>query len=91
MIPIIWIKSLFGWIKIKIDSATRGATGLSSVEGVFRNHDGSAIASFTTLLGVGFAFEAELLAVVIAISKVALFYPALIWIECDSSYVVSLL
>ena len=47
----------------------RGAPGLTGAGGIFRVHDGSAIASFAIPLGLKFANEAELQAVIFAIEK----------------------
>ena len=69
----------------------RGTPGLTSAGGIFRVHDGYAIASFAIPLGPNFAHEVELLAVIFAIEKAWSMRLSLVWFESDSLYVVRLL
>ena len=52
---------------------------------------GESLSSFAAPLGVLFAHEAELSAVIIAIKHAPILQISHLWIECDNLYVVSLL
>lgn len=83
--------SSFGLAKDQFDGAARGSPGLLGTGGVIRDCFGRAIALFAAPLGVRFAFEAELFAVMLAVQKVSSLPPHPIWIESDSMLVVQML
>lgn len=47
VVPIVWIPLAFGWIKLNIDGVTLGSLGLAPSGGVFRDHRGKVLASFS--------------------------------------------
>ncbi|XP_057803087.1 uncharacterized protein LOC131018376 [Salvia miltiorrhiza] len=86
-----WWPPDIGWIKVNTDGSASGSPGLIAGGGVFRDHAATVQGCFHTKGGSGFAFEAELLA---AITAIAIAYNRgwhKLWLEADSSYVVSLL
>ncbi|KAH6760822.1 hypothetical protein C2S51_017771 [Perilla frutescens var. frutescens] len=62
-----WRPPPLGWIKINTDGSSQGAPGIMCTGGVFKRTDGSVLCCFHTSEGVGFAFIAELLAVIVAL------------------------
>lgn len=68
-----------------------GAPGLATCGGVFRNSRGFVQGCFSIKMGIAFAFEAELLAAILAIEAAAERNWCHLWLECDSTYVVNLL
>ncbi|KAK3200069.1 hypothetical protein Dsin_023484 [Dipteronia sinensis] len=91
IIEIYWRPPPLGWIKVNKDGACLGSPGPSSCCGVFRNHRGFVKGCFASPLGIMHAFEAELSVVIKAIEYAFGFGWHNLWIECDSSYMVSLL
>lgn len=60
-----------GWIKCNTDGNALGAPGSATCGGVFRNSRGFVQGCFSVNMGIAFAFEAELLAVILAIEAAA--------------------
>ncbi|XP_057791166.1 uncharacterized protein LOC131008296 [Salvia miltiorrhiza] len=56
------------WIKVNTDGSATGAPGLIAAGGIFRDKWAAIKGCFHIKGGVGFAFEAELLAIIIAIN-----------------------
>ena len=90
IIPVIWKPPPQNWIKVNIDGAAKGAPGHSDCGGIFRNCRGFSKGCFAKYLGIKFAFEAELLGFIMAIEIAKKFNWSPLWIETDSSYVVSI-
>lgn len=93
IISVRWQPPPPGWTKVNIDGSARGQPGQSSCGGVFRNCRGFVKGCFSRLQGTGFAFEAELVAAMTALS-IDHFKGkgwTTLWIESDSTYVVTLL
>lgn len=86
-----WSSPPYGCLKINSDGAVRDAPSIAGAGSVFRDHLRHSILSFAAPLGIKFAFEVELCAVMIAVNKAVDLRPLCLWIECDSSYVVHLL
>ena len=89
--PVIWLRPSPGWVKINCDGAAIGSPGCAAAGSLCRDFTGSAIFSFASPIGVRFAFEAELLAVSLAVDKAFQLKLSPVWIESDSSYVIKLL
>ena len=89
--PVIWLLPLPGWVKINYDGAAIGSPGRAAAGGLCRDFTSSVIFSFASPVGVRFAFEAELLAVSLAVDKAFQLKLSPVWIESDSSYVIKLL
>ncbi|XP_057808915.1 uncharacterized protein LOC131023393 [Salvia miltiorrhiza] len=68
-----------------------GAPGSIAAGGVFRDHWGWVRGCYHFKGGTGFAFEAELLAVIYAITIAHQRCWLMLWIEEDSAYIVRLL
>ncbi|XP_057791059.1 uncharacterized protein LOC131008183 [Salvia miltiorrhiza] len=79
------------WMKVNTDGSAAGAPGLIAAGGVFRDSWNVVRGCFHYKGGVGFAFEAELLAVISAIQIAHARGWHDLWIEADSTYVVNLL
>ncbi|XP_057779480.1 uncharacterized protein LOC130998061 [Salvia miltiorrhiza] len=77
------------WIKINTDGSVR--EGRIHAGGVFRNAFNDVLGCYHFSGGQGVAFEAELLAIIIAIESVHRAKWDRVWFESDSSYVVQLL
>ena len=90
LISVTWLKPPVGWVKINTDGAAHGAPGMAGARGIFRIHDGSAIASFVVPLGTCYAFETEISVIIFALNKVVDVPCANFWLECDSALVVHL-
>ncbi|KAH6818323.1 hypothetical protein C2S51_001926 [Perilla frutescens var. frutescens] len=91
IISVSWRPPPTGWIKINTDGSSRGAPGVMATGGVFRRSDGSVFGCFHTAEAIGFAFLAELLAVLVALEWAHSLSLDFIWLEADSIYVVNLL
>ncbi|XP_057800164.1 uncharacterized protein LOC131015756 [Salvia miltiorrhiza] len=79
------------WIKVNTDGSALGAPGKIAAEGVFRDKFSWVRGCFHIKGGIGFAFEAELLAVISAIQIAFHRNWKYLWIESDSTYIVNLL
>ena len=66
IIQVVWHPPPSNWIKVSIDNATKGAPGQAGSRGILRNCRGFMKGGFAVPLGVGFAFEAELLSFITA-------------------------
>ncbi|KAH6825024.1 hypothetical protein C2S53_005089 [Perilla frutescens var. hirtella] len=69
VVPVIWRPPPCGWIKINTDGSTIGAPGSMAMGGIFCGSDGQVLCCFHSDEGVGFAFLAELLAVIFALEQ----------------------
>jgi ribonuclease HI len=86
---ICWQPPLIGWIKCNIDGAAVGCPGSASCGGVFRNHSADFILGFAEPLGLSTSYFAELCGAMRAIEIAFQNNWHNIWIETDSSLVVS--
>ncbi|XP_057803315.1 uncharacterized protein LOC131018618 [Salvia miltiorrhiza] len=62
-----WWPPVSPWIKVNTDGSAQGSPGNIAAGGVFRDHFAWVRGCFHYKAGVGYAFEAELLAVIIAV------------------------
>ena len=62
-----WVPPLPGWVKVNVDDSAKGALGGIVSTGVFRTCRGFVKGCFVADMGVGYALEAEIWAVIIAI------------------------
>ncbi|GAU45776.1 hypothetical protein TSUD_24400 [Trifolium subterraneum] len=86
---IIWQPPLLNWIKVNIDGASCGNPGNASCGGVFRNNNADFMFAFVDPLGVETSYFAELCGVMKAI-EIAFDKNWLnLWVETDSSLVVT--
>ncbi|KAK3189490.1 hypothetical protein Dsin_029051 [Dipteronia sinensis] len=88
---VIWSPPAPGWIKVNTDGAALSSPGVGGCWGVFRNCRALVKGCFAVPLGQVFAFEAELLAALMAINLAWQNGWHRIWLESESSYVVYLL
>ncbi|KAK3221853.1 hypothetical protein Dsin_008878 [Dipteronia sinensis] len=88
---VVWSPPALGWIKVNTNGATLGSPGVGGCRGVFWTCKSFVKACFAVLLGQVFAFEAELLAALLAINYAWNLGWHRIWPESDSSCVVQLL
>ncbi|XP_057811426.1 uncharacterized protein LOC131025643 [Salvia miltiorrhiza] len=91
MVNVHWWPPVGPWIKVNTDGSAMGAPGSIAAGGVFRDHWGWVRGCFHFKGGTGFAFEAELLAVIYAIMIAHHRGWYMLWIESDSAYIVRLL
>ncbi|XP_057792980.1 uncharacterized protein LOC131009580 [Salvia miltiorrhiza] len=91
MIEVYWWPPTHNWMKVNTDGSAMGAPGVIAAGGVFRDNWAMVRGCFHIKGGVGFAFEAELLAIITAINLAHDRNWLRLWIESDSMYVVRLL
>ncbi|XP_057771151.1 uncharacterized protein LOC130990949 [Salvia miltiorrhiza] len=91
MVEVHWWPPVNHWIKVNTDGSALGAPGAIAAGGVFRDKWSVVRGCFHIKGGVGYAFEAELLAVITAINIAHDRNWLHLWIEADSMYVVHLL
>ena len=68
IIEILWKPLPPVWIKVNTDRAAFGCSGVVGSGGIFRNYRSFVHGCFALPIGLAFAFEAELVAVIQAIS-----------------------
>ena len=88
---VVWSPPSPGWVKVNTDGVALGSPSVGGCGGVFRNCRSFVKGCFAAPLGSVFTFEAELLAVSMAINYAWINDWRHIWLESDSSYVVQLL
>ncbi|XP_057775017.1 uncharacterized protein LOC130993994 [Salvia miltiorrhiza] len=91
LISVSWWPPSTAWMKVNTDGSALGAPGAIGVGGIFRDNWGWVRGCFHYKQGTGYAFEAELMAVIIAIRIAHARGWLRLWMEADSTYVVSLL
>ncbi|XP_057809094.1 uncharacterized protein LOC131023567 [Salvia miltiorrhiza] len=89
-INVYWWPPVNNWIKVNTDGSALGAPGKIGAGGVFRDKFSWVRGCFHVKGGIGFAFEAELLAVITAIQIAHARHWRQLWIESDSTYIVHL-
>ncbi|XP_057791061.1 uncharacterized protein LOC131008185 [Salvia miltiorrhiza] len=85
-----WWPPILQWIKVNTDGSALGAPGKIAAGGVFRDNHGCVRGCFHQDGGKGFAFEAELLAVILAIQIAHERNWRFLWVESNSTYIVNL-
>ncbi|XP_057790991.1 uncharacterized protein LOC131008108 [Salvia miltiorrhiza] len=85
-----WWPPILQWIKVNTDGSALGAPGKIAAGGVFRDNHGCVRGCFHQDGGKGFAFEAELLAVILAIQIAHERNWRFLWVESDSTYIVNI-
>ena len=60
IVEVNWFFLPLGWIKVNIDGAAFGSSGLAGSAGIFCTSYGFVKRCFAISRGIGFAFEAEL-------------------------------
>lgn len=72
IIQIIWQKPPCGWVKCNTNGASRGNLGLATCGGIFRDSSGVIMGCFSDFLGTLTSFQAELVAIMLAIERLHL-------------------
>ncbi|XP_057811347.1 uncharacterized protein LOC131025566 [Salvia miltiorrhiza] len=88
-IYVFWLLSSPPWRKINIDGSVHGSPPLIHAGGVIRDSS-SVVGCFYFSAGRGWAFEAELLALIIALEQIVMNGWDYVWIETDCTYMVDL-
>ncbi|GAU30172.1 hypothetical protein TSUD_311230 [Trifolium subterraneum] len=83
---IIWLPPLPHWVKCNTDGASTSTS--SSCGGIFRNSEADFMCAFADNLGVGSAFNAELIGALNAIELANSKHWSNLWLETDSVLVV---
>ncbi|XP_057782626.1 uncharacterized protein LOC131000636 [Salvia miltiorrhiza] len=86
---VFWIPPPTPWRKINIDGSVHGSPPLIHAGGVIRDSS-SVLGCFHFSAGRGWAFEAELLALIIALEQSVNHGWRHVWIETDCAYLVDL-
>jgi ribonuclease HI len=72
-------------VKVNTDGAACGFPGFAGFGGIFRDHPGRCLGCFAGSMGVATAVEAELQAIIHAVSMASQNGWRTLWIECDST------
>ncbi|XP_057803476.1 uncharacterized protein LOC131018785 [Salvia miltiorrhiza] len=91
VINVYWWPPIDDWIKVNTDGSALGAPGKITAGAFFRDKWSWVRGCFHIKGGIGFAFKAKLLAIITAIGIAHSRGWTKLWVEADSSYVVSLL
>jgi ribonuclease HI len=86
IVPVIWQPPTSTWVKANTDGSVIGSN--SSCGGIFRDHTGAFLGGFSSNLGLGTVFEAELTGLMLAIEYAASHNWYRLWLESDSSSAV---
>lgn len=86
-----WFLPPPGWLKLNNDGSTTGSLGLLALGGIFRNCRGFVTTCFHVKVGMGLAFEAEIITVIYALDLAQARDLNFIWLVSDSMYAVVLL
>jgi ribonuclease HI len=89
LLEVCWQPPIVNWLKCNIDGAAVGNPGSASCGGVFRNHSADFIFGFAEPLGISTSFFAELCGAMRAVKFAFHNNWHNIWIESDSTLVVS--
>ncbi|XP_057770983.1 uncharacterized protein LOC130990768 [Salvia miltiorrhiza] len=89
-IYVFWLPPPQPWRKINIDGSVHGSPPLIHTGGVMRDAS-SVLGCFHFSAGRGWAFEAELLALIITLEQIIAQNWDFVWIETDCTYMVDLL
>ncbi|KAL6145338.1 hypothetical protein ACLB2K_056026 [Fragaria x ananassa] len=77
--------------KVNTDGAARGTPGPAGYGGMFRDHLGNCMSCFAGSMGIATVLEAELQAIIHAISMASRKGWRSLWIECDSAIAIHFL
>lgn len=91
IVSVIWHPPPTMWLKCNTDGCALGTPGRGGAGGIFRTALSFPHGAFAIHFDSIFAFEAELWAVMFALSKAMEFNWNYIWLESESTYVVNLL
>ena len=86
IVPVTWQPPSITWVKANTDGSVIGSN--SSCGGLFRDHLGAFLGGFSSNIGVGTVFEAELTGLMLAIKYAASHNWSRLWLESDSSSAV---
>ncbi|CAJ2632471.1 unnamed protein product [Trifolium pratense] len=84
-----WLPPLVNWLKCNVDGASNGNPGNASCGGIFRNHSAEFVFGFAEPLGITTSYFAELCGAMRAFEIASQNNWHNIWIETDSTLVVS--
>lgn len=85
-----WLAPKPRWTKLNTDGTALRSPGVAEC-GVFRNSRGFVRSCYWSLLGVSFAYEAELWGVIKGVCFAGYYGWDYLWIESDSTFIVYLL
>ncbi|KAM1823097.1 hypothetical protein ACFX14_025043 [Malus domestica] len=89
IVPVLWLPPPFSWVKVNTDGLAKGNPGPAACGGVFRDSAGYFLGGFSLSLGHRTSFYAELHAVILAIELAHARGWQNLWLESDSSSVIS--
>ena len=89
IVPVLWHPPPFSWVKVNTDGLAKGNPGPAACGGVFRDSAGYFLGGFSLSLGHRTSFYAELHAVILAIELAHARGWQNLWLESDSSSVIS--
>ncbi|XP_058770393.1 uncharacterized protein LOC131644024 [Vicia villosa] len=84
----LWHPPVLHWIKCNTDGTSAGTPQIAACGGIFRDHAGNHLGSFSNRIGHGNAFVAELVGAILAIEIAKQKNWNNLWIETDSKLVV---
>lgn len=83
-----WRPPFDGTLKFNVDGAARGAPGVAGAGGILRDWEGTVKGYFSLSLGIAYAYEAELQAILSALKFCKEFGFLNVVIESDSTLVI---
>ncbi|XP_062020702.1 uncharacterized protein LOC133737096 [Rosa rugosa] len=86
-----WLAPSAFQLKVYTDGAARGTPRLAGYGGIFRDHLGNFMGCFAGSMGIAIALEAELQAIIHAVTIASGKGWNSLWIECDSAMVRELI
>ncbi|XP_042508160.1 uncharacterized protein LOC122084146 [Macadamia integrifolia] len=89
IIEVRWCLPFPGWIKLNTDGCSLGNPGKAGAGGIFRNEKGDSLLNYREYVGIRTNFEAKLLAVIAGLEQAKINGFQHLWIECDSTAVVT--
>ncbi|XP_019431828.1 PREDICTED: uncharacterized protein LOC109338930 [Lupinus angustifolius] len=90
ILEVIWNLPAPGWVKINSDGAAKGFPGHTGGCAIFKDNIGSCLGCFASYFNIQDSLYAEVLAAILAIQTAFSKGWHLVWLECDSSWVVEI-
>ncbi|KAF0914610.1 hypothetical protein E2562_030676 [Oryza meyeriana var. granulata] len=83
-----WRKPEAGWMKLNFDGSSKDLTGIASIGGVYRDHEGAFVLGYAERIGAVTSFAAELAALRRGLELAVRYGWRRVWAEGDSRAVV---
>lgn len=84
MQSVIWQCPPTHWVKLNIDSASKGNLGEGGAGGIIRNHNSNFLFAFATFMGIFSSIYAEAMAILIGVKHAKRLGISSLWVKSDS-------